>query len=264
MVNNLQSMEAQPVDVSGNHDAITAPHGINENNTSALTTTNTENIIPSENNASLIQGPSADVSLTKPYVDEIPVSHAELEPVEHTTSNENTKAEINQASTENQESEAYEIGSVKSAGFDGSLGSDTDTNKIDNSGNGKDTVPRYSAKKPAGFKPVSVTKSFLAKAGTALLPLKAVGDKGMQSHVSMRVVLNCILGVASPSSPVPGSAASATRPRLVAKTLSSSRSAAPKALNASFKQTGADGPDPNQVWNRNRGSLDSKLQLENC
>ena len=183
VVNNLQSTEAQPVDVSGNHDVTTAPHGINENNTSSLTTTNTENISPSEINGSLKQVPNADVSATKSDVEEISHQHAELEPVEHVTSNDIAKAETSQASIENQEIEASEIGSVKSAGFDGSLGSDTDTNKIESSGNGKDIVPRYSAKKPAGFKPVSVTKSFLAKAGTAVLPLKAVGDKGIYNKV---------------------------------------------------------------------------------
>ena len=61
------------------------------------------------------------------------------------------------------------------------------------------------------------------------------------------------LGIASPSSPAPGSTISATRPRLVAKTLSSSRSAAPKSLNSGPQKSGTDGPDPNQVWNRNRG-----------
>ena len=65
--------------------------------------------------------------------------------------------------------------------------------------------------------------------------------------------LTKLLGVASPSSPAPGSTISATRPRLVAKTLSSSRSAAPKSLNSGSQKSGTDGPDPNQVWNRNRG-----------
>jgi hypothetical protein len=75
-----------------------------------------------------------------------------------------------------------EDGSVKSVGMEGSAGSDTDASKTD-LGNtaSKDLegqVPRYSAKKLASFKPVSVTKSFLAKAGSASTPAKAGSDKG--------------------------------------------------------------------------------------
>jgi hypothetical protein len=88
---------------------------------------------------------------------------------------------------EGQEFEARE-GSIRSVGVDGSVGSDTEINRTDNpDGNGKDledglehTRPN-AIKKAASFKPVSVTKNFLAKAGTATTPvLKAGTEKGMR------------------------------------------------------------------------------------
>jgi hypothetical protein len=78
----------------------------------------------------------------------------------------------------------FESGSVLSAGLDGSAGSDTDTSKAEISGNsgkdseGRDAIPKYAAKKSASFKPVSVTKSFLAKAGSTTVPTKIAGEKG--------------------------------------------------------------------------------------
>ena len=45
----------------------------------------------------------------------------------------------------------------------------------------------------------------------------------------------------------------AARPRLVAKSASGHRSTTPKALNMANKNGRNSGPDPNQVWNRNRG-----------
>ena len=69
---------------------------------------------------------------------------------------------------------------------DGSIGSDTETAKsliIDDAS--RDThesshhVRSNSIKKPTSFKAVSVTKNFLAKAGTASTPnVKVNGDKG--------------------------------------------------------------------------------------
>lgn len=69
---------------------------------------------------------------------------------------------------------------------DGSVGSDTETAKVLISDDAaKDTLesPHHarsnSIKKPATFKAVSVTKNFLAKAGTAPAPnAKVNGDKG--------------------------------------------------------------------------------------
>ena len=72
-------------------------------------------------------------------------------------------------------------------GIEGSVGSDTDTSKIDvtdgpqkDSQESQDQTRPNSLKKSATFKPVSVTKNFLAKAGTASAPVsKASGDKGI-------------------------------------------------------------------------------------
>jgi hypothetical protein len=70
---------------------------------------------------------------------------------------------------------------------DVSGGSDSDTTKPDgeNSGSKKSTGEKghsrsQSVKKPASFKAVSVTKSFLAKAATGTVPTsKLSGDKGI-------------------------------------------------------------------------------------
>lgn len=84
-----------------------------------------------------------------------------------------------------QDPEGTEEGSVRSAGVDGSVESDTDTSKIDPAdGARKDTAENVelsrtsSMKKPASFKPVSVTKSFLAKASTTSTPTSKTMDKG--------------------------------------------------------------------------------------
>lgn len=44
----------------------------------------------------------------------------------------------------------------------------------------------------------------------------------------------------------------APRPRLVAKTASGQRASAPKPAHAAYKNGKGTGPDPLQVWNRNR------------
>ena len=70
---------------------------------------------------------------------------------------------------------------------DGSIGSDTDTSKVDAAENprkglleGQEQIRPYTAKKSATFKPVSITKNFLAKAGTASTPPPQLGsDKGI-------------------------------------------------------------------------------------
>ena len=86
-----------------------------------------------------------------------------------------------------QEIDGNDDGSVKSIGLEGSIGSDTDTSKIDSAdGGGKylaesqDHIRPYSLKKSTTFKPVSVTKNFLAKAGAGSAPLsKASSEKGI-------------------------------------------------------------------------------------
>ena len=42
------------------------------------------------------------------------------------------------------------------------------------------------------------------------------------------------------------------RPRLVAKSISGHRASAPKSASLASRNGGGSGPDPNQVWNRNR------------
>ena len=91
-----------------------------------------------------------------------------------------------------QEPDGTDDGSVKSIGIEGSIGSDTDTSKIDSAdGGSKDLAESQeqtrpnSLKKSATFKPVSVTKNFLAKAGTASTPAsKANSEKGIHEHLS--------------------------------------------------------------------------------
>lgn len=71
--------------------------------------------------------------------------------------------------------------SVAQALADASGGSDTDTSKndaADLSKDGKGHIRTGSVKKPASFKPVSVTKSFLAKSLSSS-PAPRPGDKGM-------------------------------------------------------------------------------------
>ncbi|KAL8826661.1 MAG: hypothetical protein Q9191_003660 [Dirinaria sp. TL-2023a] len=92
-----------------------------------------------------------------------------------------------------------------------------------------------SVKKPTAFKAVSVTKNFLAKAGTpSTSNAKVNGDKGMSATATATTPL-------------------APRPRLVAKTASGHQASAPKASGPGHKN-GGSGPDPMQVWNKNRAA----------
>lgn len=87
---------------------------------------------------------------------------------------------------ESQGHETTENDSAKGAGADESIGSDTDTSRVDLSDvtskdleDGQEQIRPNALKKSATFKPVSVTKSFLAKAGTASTPTaKSAADKG--------------------------------------------------------------------------------------
>ena len=49
-------------------------------------------------------------------------------------------------------------------------------------------------------------------------------------------------------------AAPLPRPRLVAKSASGHQASAPKSAGSGFKN-GGSGPDPMQVWNKNRGMV---------
>ncbi|KAF7591114.1 hypothetical protein BBP40_001950 [Aspergillus hancockii] len=90
-----------------------------------------------------------------------------------------------------------------------------------------------SAKRPTAFKPVSFAKFSVPKApGTP--PTTKVAEKAPLSSATP-------LGVPPQSS----------RPRLVAKTTSSLRDSLSKT-GTSAARPGGNGPDPNQVWNKNR------------
>lgn len=52
----------------------------------------------------------------------------------------------------------------------------------------------------------------------------------------------------------------APRPRLVAKSASGHQTSTPKSMNSASKNGSGSGPDPNQVWNRNR-RMDSCVDL---
>ena len=76
--------------------------------------------------------------------------------------------------------------SIGSISIDGNPRSDTELGKQDSTGGRKDSIDGqeqfrpYVVKKSASFKPVSVTKSFLAKAGApATMTSKPSGDKGI-------------------------------------------------------------------------------------
>ncbi|KAI9821710.1 MAG: hypothetical protein M1827_002291 [Pycnora praestabilis] len=123
---------------------------------------------------------------------------------------------------------------------DASGGSDTDTSKPDTlestektpSGD-KHHVRSNSVKKPTSFKAVSVTKNFLAKAAVGTSPAsKGSGDKAAGQSSTLTQL--------------------APRPRLVAKSASGLRDAAPRPAQAANNTARGNGPDPNQVWNRNR------------
>lgn len=127
--------------------------------------------------------------------------------------------------------------------LDPSVESDTDLSRADSTEQGKDAqgLRANSVKKLASFKPVSVTKSFLAK--TAILPLTAKpGEKGEVGPFVLRqggidvVVTGSASVVAQPI----------LKPRLVAKSGSGLRDI-PRA------RTGGDAAiDGATVWNKNR------------
>lgn len=141
---------------------------------------------------------------------------------------------------------------------DGSIGSDTDTGGLPQSeatskddSNTKHHARSNSVKKPATFKAVSVTKNFLAKASTPTASAaKTNGDNGNPGFSESR---GQMLMVKATSPATPGNTLPpAPRPRLVAKTASANKVSAPKPSHFGTKH-GASGPDPMQVWNRNRG-----------
>lgn len=106
-----------------------------------------------------------------------------------------TRSEDLKNTSDIQELDAAEDGSVQSVGGEGSVGSDTEAGKIESadgaikdlSENLEQSRPN-AVKKSTTFKPVSVTKNFLAKTGTPINPVsKASNDKGkFRNYGSLR------------------------------------------------------------------------------
>ena len=94
-----------------------------------------------------------------------------------------TSKDINGA-VNNTQDDVFETGSIRSGGVDGSIESDAEATKAEQRDGGnesQDAIPRYTVKKTSSFKPVSVTRNFLMKAGsTAGLPPKTSIDKGLK------------------------------------------------------------------------------------
>ncbi|EKV04584.1 hypothetical protein PDIP_86720 [Penicillium digitatum Pd1] len=107
-------------------------------------------------------------------------------------------------------------------------GSESDASRSD----GRNQTQIGIVKKPAGFKPVSFAKFSVNKVPGAPAPPKVL-EKAPTSTTP--------LGTPQPSS----------RPRLVAKTTLGMRDSFSKA-GAGGGKPGGSGPDPNQVWNKNR------------
>ncbi|KAL8950642.1 MAG: hypothetical protein Q9222_003326 [Ikaeria aurantiellina] len=149
------------------------------------------------------------------------------------------------SSTENDHERETAEGSAEQTAVDGSVGSDTETSKhliSDPASKDHTENPHHarsnSVKKPATFKAVSVTKNFLAKAGTTTAPaVKGPGDNGVE-----------------PSTIPVNNALPAPRPRLVAKPASGHQASTSKSSASAFRNGGSSGPDPLQVWNRNRAA----------
>ncbi|KAJ6008053.1 hypothetical protein N7540_012029 [Penicillium herquei] len=108
-------------------------------------------------------------------------------------------------------------------------GSESDTSRTDS----RHHTRTGSVKKPTTFKPVSFTKFAVPKAPGASVPPKAPEKVPSASTTP--------LGTPQPSS----------RPRLVAKTTGGMRDSILKT-GAGGAKPGGSGPDPNQVWNKNR------------
>ncbi|KAJ5179881.1 hypothetical protein N7492_003091 [Penicillium capsulatum] len=131
-------------------------------------------------------------------------------------------------------SRALELNGVASASDGGDDtasqgGSESDTSRAD----GRHHTRTGSVKKPATFKPVSFAKFAVPKAPGAPAPPK-VPEKVPSASTTP-------LGTPQPSS----------RPRLVAKTTAGMRDSFSKTGPGGAKP-GGSGPDPNQVWNKNR------------
>jgi len=115
--------------------------------------------------------------------------------------------------------------------LDMGIGSDTDTSRADSTEQARDAMDKAARsgglKKATTFKPVSVTKTFLAKSAVVPTPVSKVGEK----------------------SPAVSSPQPVAKPRLVAKSGSGIN-------NSPRPRVGTEGPvDGTTVWNKNRRML---------
>ncbi|KKZ62032.1 hypothetical protein EMCG_03494 [[Emmonsia] crescens] len=119
---------------------------------------------------------------------------------------------------------------------DASGGSDTDTSRTDlrSSADGSQHIRTSSVKRTSVFKPVTYAKFSVAKSPGSLQTSKASAEKTPFSSAS-----------STPSISQPA------KPRLVAKSAGGLRDSTPKSTGIGNKN-GNGGPDPNQVWNKNR------------
>ncbi|KAI4165417.1 MAG: hypothetical protein LQ342_000826 [Letrouitia transgressa] len=164
------------------------------------------------------------------------------------------------SSIENDHERQTAESSAEHTGLDGSAGSDTDTGRPltsdstnrDASSEGQHHARSNSIRRPATFKAVSVTKNFLAKAGTTASPaVKGAVENGNSAKSRSRgTTLTQV--ASSAAATTSNSTPSVARPRLVAKSASGQQASTPKSSGSGFRNGGASGPDPMQVWNRNR------------
>ncbi|KAG5292165.1 hypothetical protein I7I48_04179 [Histoplasma ohiense] len=120
---------------------------------------------------------------------------------------------------------------------DASGGSDTDTSRTDlrSSADGSQHMRTSSVKRTSVFKPVSYAKFSVTKSPGPLQTSKASAEKTPFSSASS----------------TPSISQQPAKPRLVAKSTGGLRDLTPKPTGIGNK-SGNGGPDPNQVWNKNR------------
>lgn len=151
-------------------------------------------------------------------------------------------------------SRALELNGVASASDGGDDtasqgGSESDTSRTD----AKSHTRTGSVKKPATFKPVSFAKFAVPKAPGVPTPPKAP-EKGNHEILSVpdkRRPFSDLCPVPPASTTPLGTPQPSARPRLVAKTTAGMRDPFSKT-SATGAKPGASGPDPNQVWNKNK------------
>ncbi|KAJ5298782.1 uncharacterized protein N7443_006902 [Penicillium atrosanguineum] len=150
-------------------------------------------------------------------------------------------------------SRALELNGLTSASDGGdetaSLGgSESDASRTD----GRHHTRTGSVKKPTSFKPVSFAKFSVPKAPGTAAPPKAP-EKGISLLAGFHFGYISDMQKSVPSIPTTpmGTPQPTARPRLVPKSTSAMRDSLSKTGPGGAK-LGGSGPDPNQVWNKNR------------